>query len=330
MIPRKQAGNQIRTHFTDPLELLDFLDLSPEQVSYSHPAQQQFQFKVPISWAKQIQPGDANDPLLLQILPTQSETEATPGFSKDPLEEAAFLQQPGLLQKYHGRALLLITPVCSIHCRYCFRRHFPYDDKGHFWQQVEKNIDTIRQDSSINEIILSGGDPLSLSDEKLAGLVKQIETIAHISRLRIHTRTPVVAPQRVTQALLNIFKCSQLSIIMVLHCNHAAEFQAEHQQTFRNLILSNVSLFNQSVLLKGINDTVASLVQLSETLMTHAIVPYYLHLLDKVAGSAHFEVSEAQALALYEQLRDRLPGYMLPKLVREIPGKNSKTAVYVP
>ncbi len=318
----------MRSYFTNPLSLLEKLDLKPQGVSFSTQAATQFNFKVPESFVNKIHPNDSNDPLLRQILPIAQELELHDAYQKDPLNEADALSQPGLLQKYHGRALLLVTPTCAINCRYCFRRHYPYDDKGHLWKQIDNNIALIHKNLSIEEVILSGGDPLSLSDNKIAELVEKLEQVSHIKRIRIHTRFPIVDPQRVTKKLINILSQSKLKIIMVLHINHAQEIGSDNQKVIAELSRHNILLFNQSVLLKGVNDKLETLIQLSKTLIENQIVPYYLHMLDKVQGSAHFEVSDEKALALYQQLREKLPGYMLPELVREIAGEKSKLPIF--
>ncbi len=327
MIPRNKTGNQIRTYFTNPLELLEKLHLTAEQMLFSAEAVQDFRFKVPAAYVDKIQAGDPDDPLLRQIFPVHQETLLTPGYKKDPLNEADSLSQPGLLQKYYGRALLLVTPNCAINCRYCFRRHYPYEDKGHFWKQIEQNIEVIKQDLSISEVILSGGDPLSLSDSRLAELITMLETIPHLKRLRIHTRIPVVAPEQISDKFLKILADCRLHIIMVLHVNHAQEIALDSQESILKLHKQHISLLNQSVLLKGVNDNVDTLAALSEILIANNIIPYYLHMLDKIQGSSHFEVKDNDAKIIYQQLRAKLPGYMLPRLVREIPGKKSKTPI---
>jgi EF-P beta-lysylation protein EpmB len=242
--------------------------------------------------------------------------------------DASATLQAGVLQKYAGRALLITTGACAVHCRYCFRRHYPYEDKGHFAKQISNNISLIQEDTSISEVILSGGDPLSLSDARLAELITQLETIPHLQRLRIHSRFPVVEPQRVTPELLKLLRNTRLSVIMVLHINHAQEIAQDTAQAIKKLHDQQIILFNQSVLLKGVNDALHILQELSETLIEHHIIPYYLHMLDRVQGSAHFEISEQAALALHQQLRERLPGYMLPRLVREVAGEKSKSAIF--
>lgn len=348
MIPRKQIENQhdipqkkhgssssknsekkkLKTHLTNPLELLEKLNLTPQVMQYSEKAMQDFHFKVPVAYTDKIQPGNPNDPLLLQVFPVQQELKSVPGYTKDPLAESDSLFQPGLLQKYDGRALLLVTPSCIINCRYCFRRHYPYDDKGHFWGQIKNNIQLIQQDHSINEVILSGGDPLSLSDTRFAELITLLESIPHLKRLRIHTRFPIVEPERISQQFLSILAGTRFNIIMVLHINHAQEIAPDNQKVIAKMHSQQIMLFNQSVLLKGVNDNVDTLKQLSESLIENHIIPYYLHMLDHVQGSAHFEISDKEAIQIHQQLRAVLSGYMLPRLVREVAGENSKRPVY--
>lgn len=327
MIPRKQPGNQTQKYFTDPLKLLEKLNLTPDQMLLSPEAAQQFQFKVPAAFVDKIQPETPDDPLLLQIFPVKKELYKSPDYEKDPLAEADTLTEPGLLQKYQGRALLLVTPGCAVNCRYCFRRHYPYDDKGHFWEQINKNLRILKQDLSVSEVILSGGDPLSVSDNRLSKLLGLLESIPHLKRIRIHTRFPVVEPERITEKLLNALNQTKLPIVMVLHINHSNEIGTDNQLAIAKLYEQGIILFNQSVLLKGVNDSAATLEQLSEKLIDNNIIPYYLHLLDRVQGSTHFEVRDSDAIALYEQLRATLPGYMLPRLVREIPGEKSKLPI---
>lgn len=323
----KKEKNTIRS-FTDPLKLLNYLNLTPEQVGFSADASKLFQFKVPFSYAQNIKPGDPDDPLLRQVLPFKGELQQHPDFNHDPLDENSSLCQPGLLKKFQGRVLLLITPGCAINCRYCFRRHYPYDDKGHSWTQIRKNIALIARDSSIREVILSGGDPLSLSDRKIAQLLMMLESLPQLKRIRFHSRYPVAAPERITPELLELTSHAALKIIMVLHINHPGEIGKTSQQAISSLHESGIPLYNQSVLLKGVNDNLEVLTQLSETLFEHAIQPYYLHLLDKISGSVHFNIDEQRALQLYRQLRAELPGYMVPTLVREIAGEKNKIPLF--
>ena len=279
---------------------------------------------MPFSYVQNIEPGKPNDPLLLQILPVNDELQKDSRFTCDPLEEHNNVCQPGMLKKYSGRVLLLTTPGCAINCRYCFRRHYPYADKGHIWSQISKNLDLIAQDPSISEVILSGGDPLSLGDQKLALLLSKLETIPQLKRIRIHTRYPVAAPDRITPGLLRLIRDSTLKMILVLHINHSRELGTPAQKAVSALGQTGIRLYNQSVLLKGVNDSLEVLTHLSETLFDLGIQPYYLHLLDKISGTVHFDLDEQQALQLYRQLRATLPGYMVPNLVREIPGEKNK------
>lgn len=319
----RQDSQKIRC-FTDPLELLQYLNLTPEQVELSFSANQQFKFKVPFSYVQNIKHGDPDDPLLRQVLPVKGELIQAPDFTHDPLDENNSQCQAGMLKKYHGRVLLLTTPGCAINCRYCFRRHYSYSDKGHVWSRICDNIALIKQDLSIQEVILSGGDPLSLSDTKLAQLLSMLESVPQLKRIRIHTRYPIAAPERVTTDLRKIFMQSSLKIILVLHINHPDEIGKAAQASIFALQQTRTPLYNQSVLLKGVNDNLDVLTKLSETLFEHGIQAYYLHLLDKISGAVHFDLDEKDALHLYRQLRATLPGYMLPTLVREIAGEQNK------
>ena len=268
--------------------------------------------------------GDRHDPLLLQVLPVAAERQVAAGFSADPLAEAAALAAPGLVQKYAGRALVLATGACAINCRYCFRRDFPYAESGATRAGVEAAVDAVAADPTIHEVILSGGDPLLLDDERLGRLVERIEAIPHVRRLRIHSRLPIVLPTRVTESLTAILAATRLATVMVVHANHPAELDAAVAAALARLAAARVILLNQAVLLAGVNDSVAVLATLSERLVEIGVLPYYLHLLDRVQGTAHFEVSEDAAKCLHEALRARLPGYAVPRLAREVPGEPAK------
>ena len=271
--------------------------------------------------------GDPADPLLRQVLPLDAEDQLNPGFGKDPVGDLAALAGPGVLHKYQGRALMITTGACAIHCRYCFRRHFPYAEaqgRGADWTPV---LDYLASDDSIEEVILSGGDPLALSDSRLAALAEGLDRIAHLQRLRIHTRLPIVLPERVDADLLAWLGTTRLKPVMVLHANHAQEFDADVDAALVLLRNAGVCLLNQSVLLRGVNDSVAALRALSERLFVAGVLPYYLHLLDRVQGAAHYEVAEAQARALLLELAAQLPGYLLPRLVREQAGATAKQLV---
>ena len=241
-----------------------------------------------------------------------------------PLAEAAALAAPGLVQKYAGRALVLATGACAINCRYCFRRDFPYAESGATRAGVEAAVDAVAADPTIHEVILSGGDPLLLDDERLGRLVERIEAIPHVRRLRIHSRLPIVLPARVTESLTAILAATRLATVVVVHANHPAELDAAVAAALARLAAARVILLNQAVLLAGVNDSVAVLATLSEQLVEIGVLPYYLHLLDRVQGTAHFEVSEDAAKCLHEALRARLPGYAVPRLAREVPGEPAK------
>jgi EF-P beta-lysylation protein EpmB len=268
--------------------------------------------------------GDRHDPLLLQVLPVVAERQVAAGFSADPLAEAAALAAPGLVQKYAGRALVLATGACAINCRYCFRRDFPYAESGATRAGVEAAVDAVAADPTIHEVILSGGDPLLLDDERLGRLFERIEAIPHVRRLRIHSRLPIVLPTRVTESLTAILAATRLATVVVVHANHPAELDAAVAAALARLAAARVILLNQAVLLAGVNDSVAVLATLSERLVEIGVLPYYLHLLDRVQGTAHFEVSEDAAKCLHEALRGRLPGYAVPRLAREVPGEPAK------
>ncbi|MGH8371805.1 MAG: EF-P beta-lysylation protein EpmB [Gammaproteobacteria bacterium] len=309
----------------DPAELLRMLELDPALASAG--AASQFQLRVPRMFVARMRKRDPADPLLRQVLATGAELADMPGFVTDPVGDLASRRQPGVLHKYRNRVLLIITGACGVHCRYCFRRHFPYQDETARGQDWQPALDYLRGDSSVNEVILSGGDPLSLNDRQLAGLVAELQTIPHIRRLRIHTRQPVVLPSRVDEALLAWLGACTLQKVVVLHVNHAQELDASVADACAKLRETGALLFNQSVLLRGVNDSVESLLALSEALAAIGVMPYYLNLLDRVQGAAHFEVPEDEARALMRALRARLPGYLMPRLVREIPGAAAKQPV---
>jgi len=284
----------------------------------------EFSVRVPQGFVARMRQGDARDPLLLQVLPQLAETQQVPGFSTDAVGDIAARSAQGVLHKYEGRALLIASGSCAINCRYCFRRHFPYGDEMAAAGQWRKALDHVRQDASISELILSGGDPLSLATGKLEELSRGLEAIPHVTRLRIHTRLPVVLPERVDDGLVAWLADLPLQKVVVLHANHANEFDASVDAACARLREAGVTLLNQSVLLRGINDEADTLVALSERLFAAGVLPYYLHQLDRVQGSAHFEVDDTRALALVEAVRHRLPGYLVPKLVREVGGEASK------
>ncbi len=279
-------------------------------------AARNFAVRVPPAVIDRIRKGDGKDPVLRQVLPVDAEERATPGFVADPLGEGILTENGGLIRKYRGRALIVVTGACAVHCRYCFRRHFPFTVDA----DPLRAIDAVAADESIREVILSGGDPLMLGDERLQELLGRIEAIAHVRRIRIHTRMPVVLPERIDGGLLAVVSDLDRPPVVVVHVNHARELGRKARTALTALAEEGVALFNQSVLLAGVNDDVDVLAELSDELFDCRVVPYYLHLLDRVDGAAHFEVPEERAVALIEQLAARLPGYLVPRLVREIEG----------
>ena len=301
--------------------------LTDRLVAIDAAALKQFPLRVPQSYINKMRRGDPKDPLLRQVFPLIDETIDNHNFVTDPVGDQLAITSPGLLQKYNGRALLLTTGACAIHCRYCFRRHFPYNESNPLASQWQQTLSTLHQDTDIDEVILSGGDPLALTDQKLAQMVSELEQIPHLKRLRIHTRLPIVLPERINDALLDWISNTRFKVVMVIHANHSNELTTIEAKALKTLTDSNVQLLNQSVLLKVINDSVTALADLSEKLIEMAVVPYYLHLLDPVAGASHFDVSEEEGIKLIEQLRAKLSGYLVPRLVREQQGKTSKTII---
>jgi len=319
---------QLSEAITEPAQLLEMLDLDTASCEFFSNTPQSFKLKAPLAYIKKMQPGNPADPLLLQVMTQSIELQQVDGFNKDPVGDLQANKTPGLLHKYHGRVLLITTAACAVHCRYCFRRHYPYSDLQAGRDQWHEAIGYIKNDTSIKEVILSGGDPLVLPDEKLDALLSRLEAIPHLSRLRIHSRLPVVIPDRITTALINRLASSRFNIALVLHANHANEITEAEYHCLRKLQLAGVHLLNQAVLLKGINHRLEDQIELSEALYSCGVLPYYLHLLDPVQGAAHFDIPHEEALALIKQLQTRLPGFLIPKLVREIPGEASKTSAY--
>ena len=310
--------DELARSVTDLHELLHLAGVSQEEVN-AGPAGP-FPLRVPRPYIARIKRGDPNDPLLRQVLPSSLEWDSVPGYVEDPLAESAAVADTGVLQKYAGRVLLITTGACAVNCRYCFRRHFPYTE--HRQGKDFPALDAIRQDPSVREVILSGGDPLMLRDAHLARLLHEIAAIDHVGRVRIHTRLPVVIPKRVTNALIDTLHRLPQQVVIVLHFNHANELDDEVDAALA--ALHPFTLLNQSVVLQGINNHADALSALSERLFAAGVLPYYLHLPDAVAGTAHFHVSEADAKALHHELAARLPGYLVPRLVRETPGLPSK------
>ncbi|MFM1902944.1 MAG: hypothetical protein RLZZ440_844 [Planctomycetota bacterium] len=313
--------------FRDPAELCHFLGLSAGVAIEVEQSPAGFPFLVPRGFAARMRRGDPADPLLRQVLPVAAETEPVAGYTADPLAEAGFQSGPALVRKYSGRALLLVTGGCAVNCRYCFRREFPYAERGANRRGIEAAVATIAADPSLSEAILSGGDPLLADDSLLADLIARLDAVPHLRRLRIHTRLPVVLPSRVDDSLLDVLAAGRLARTVVIHANHPAELDEAVAGAVRRLAGLPAILLNQAVLLRGVNDSVDVLAALSERLVEIGVVPYYLHLLDRVRGAAHFEVPEAEALRLHQRLRETLPGYAVPRLVREVPGERSKTPV---
>ncbi|MGE6605962.1 EF-P beta-lysylation protein EpmB [Halomonas sp. NPDC076908] len=333
IIAAKQASAQVSLSWQqqlsqairDPITLCQRLGLSDRWVPGARTGHQLFEVCVPEAYLARIAPNTPDDPLLRQVLPLDKEALTPLGYVLDPLEEAEHRPAKGLIHKYAGRVLLIASPNCAINCRYCFRRHFPYSDNSPSRTQWQEALDYLRADPTIHEAILSGGDPLAANDRQLAWLVKQLESISHLKRLRIHTRLPVVIPDRVDDALLGWLASTRLQKVVVLHINHANEIDQSVVDACVRLKQAGATLLNQSVLLRGVNDEVATLTSLSERLFEAGILPYYLHVLDPVQGAAHFDVLDNEARELVAQLRNHLPGFLMPRLVREIPGKESKT-----
>ena len=311
---------------TDVDQLLRLVDVDPSDIrtAAGEPAAlRDFPLRVPRPYIARMRRGDPNDPLLRQVLPTQRENEPANGYGFDPLDEADAVIDSGILKKYHGRALVIATGSCAVHCRYCFRRHFPYAD--HRQDRGFQSIAALRRDPAIREVILSGGDPLMLTDAHLARLLAEVGSIGHVARIRIHTRVPVVIPQCVTPALTAMLADLPQRVVVVLHFNHPNEIDRDCAASLAGL--QRFTPLNQSVLLRGVNDDAHTLVELSERLFGAGVLPYYLHMPDPVAGTAHFDVSQRRAIALHRQLLARLPGYLVPRLVREVPGGSAKELV---
>lgn len=312
---------------SDPAKLLRLLELDAALLEPARAAGREFVLRVPRAFVARMHKGDPADPLLRQILPIGAELDAAPGFSSDPVGDLASRAAHGVLHKYHGRVLLITTGACAVNCRYCFRRHFPYAAENARADQWRPALQYINNDSSITEVILSGGDPLALSDAALATLAEALQQIPHLRTLRIHSRTPVVLPSRVDGHLLEWLGACRLRKVVVLHTNHANEMDAAVTRAVAALQSAGATVFNQAVLLKGVNDSVEALAALSEALFSAGVIPYYLHLLDRVQGAAHFEVAEGRARELMRGLRTRVPGYLVPRLVREVAGADSKVPV---
>ncbi len=317
---QKELANVV----TDPKKLLTLLDLNVQQYQNHFRARELFPVRVPRPFIARMKKGNINDPLLRQVMPLSDEFQTENGYISDPLGEHDTVAE-GLLHKYQHRVLMIVKAGCAVNCRYCFRRHFPYADNSPNKLRWQSALDYIKTNTDIHEVIFSGGDPLMASDEHLAWLIKQIEGITHVTRLRIHTRLPVVIPQRITPDLVSMLSSTRLKATIVFHINHANEIDHTFSHAIEPLRAARIPLFNQSVLLKGVNDNVDALVSLSEQTFDHGIQPYYLHVLDKVQGAAHFDIGDEKAIALLQEVAKILPGYLVPKLVREIAGEPNKT-----
>lgn len=320
---------QLSDLITDPKELLDTLQLSADQLlSGAILASEKFKLRIPRAFVGKMNIGDPFDPLLLQVLPHHLELEDHEGFVTDPLGEEQANQLPGVLHKYQSRFLLTLTGACAVHCRYCFRRHFPYQEnlpKNEDWIQIKQYL---LDHPDINEVILSGGDPLTLTNKKLALWIERLESLPQLKMLRIHSRVPIVIPDRIDEEFISLLKNSRLHIILVIHSNHASEIDEYTAKQLQRLTENRVTVLNQAVLLKGVNDSVEQLAALSYRLLDARVMPYYLHVLDKVKGAHHFDLPTTSIDQIYTELLARLPGYLVPKLVREIAGEKNKTPLY--
>ena len=310
---------------TDPKELLEFLDLDNASRPLGKAAMHAFPLKAPRPFVDRIEKGNWQDPLLRQIWPDELEELADESRFTDPLQESSVNKHPGLLHKYQGRVLLMAAPHCAIHCRYCFRRHFDYQANTPGRARWQSSLDYIAEDDSIQEVIFSGGDPLAASDSYLAWLLQAVDQIPHVCTIRIHTRLPIVIPQRITDPLREILNSLRSRVVIVTHCNHANELDEAVTTALASFTAGNHQILNQAVLLKGVNSDLSTLISLNQKLFSHGVLPYYLHLPDRVKGTAHFDVSERTGKLLIEGLQERLPGYLVPRLVREDPGASSKT-----
>ncbi|MDD1795839.1 EF-P beta-lysylation protein EpmB [Enterovibrio sp. ZSDZ42] len=320
----KKWLKEIANAVSDPQILLQQLEIEPTPWMTGFSARTLFSQRVPQSFIDRMEKGNPNDPLLRQVLPVIEEFEEAIGFTIDPLDEQDN-DVPGLLHKYKNRVLMIVKGGCAINCRYCFRRHFPYEDNKGGKETWRKTIAYLQDHPEVDEVILSGGDPLMAKDHELQWLIEAIESVPHIKRLRIHSRLPVVIPSRVTLALTHMLQSSRLGVVLVTHINHANEIDDELRASMAKLKIAGVTLLNQSVLLRGVNDSVEALKNLSNSLFDAGILPYYLHVLDKVKGAAHFLVADEEAKMLMSGLIKEVSGYLVPRLTREIGGRDSKT-----
>lgn len=328
MIPRTADWkNALANAVRDPAELLALMELPASLLPAAREAARQFPLRVPRGYLSRIRKGDPDDPLLRQILPLSDELQTVPGFDSDPVGDLGASAAPGVLHKYQGRVLLTATGACAIHCRYCFRRHFPYADENPGRQNWQGAIDYLHDHPEVEELILSGGDPLMLDTPQLELLTQRLRLLPQLQRLRLHTRLPVVLPERIDDTLLEWLARLPWQVVMVIHSNHPAEIDTDVAEALSHLHRYGVTLLNQSVLLRGVNDDAGTLQTLHETLFRHHVLPYYLHLLDRVAGAAHFDIAQLSAEKLVAELRKISPGYLVPRLVREIEGMPHKIPI---
>ncbi len=329
-IHRPHWHEELAHGYRRPRDLVAALGLPDHWADAAADGHREFPVRVPRGFVARMRPGDPGDPLLRQVLPLAAEKEEVSGFTRDPVGDLDAMGTPGVLHKYHGRALLIVTGACAVNCRYCFRRHFPYGEAHAARQQWQPALDYIASDPSLTEVILSGGDPLSVPDHRLAPLAQRLAAIPHVKRLRIHSRLPVVLPERVDDALLGWLAESRLQPVLVLHANHANELDDAVANACLRLRQAGITLLNQAVLLRDVNDTVASQCALSERLFELGVLPYYLHQLDRVSGATHFLVPEGEARVLAGALAEHLPGYLTPTLTREDAGAPAKTQLMTP
>lgn len=315
----------LKENFRSLEDLIEYLEISPEKRARLLQAPR-FPLNLPKRLAAKIDKNNLNDPLFRQFVPLNEENEKVEGFTLDPVQDRSFVKSSRLLQKYKGRALFITTGACAMHCRYCFRQNYDYAGDKEFREEIE----ALRSDPTLHEVILSGGDPLSLSDRRLGALIAKLEEIPHLKILRFHTRFPIGIPERITEEFLALLGRTRLRVVFVIHCNHPRELDDEVLAALQKVQAKGALLLNQSVLLKGINDSVETLSELSLKLIASGILPYYLHDLDPVEGSAHFLVPLERALKIMEELKGEVPGYAVPKFVREIPGESSKTQISAP
>lgn len=319
---------QMARAITNPYELVDLLSLPVSIADAASRVNNNFALKVTHDFLSCIKKGDPHDPLLRQVLPLEQENHLVAGYTDDPVGDLNASISPGLIHKYHSRVLLITTPACAINCRYCFRREYPYQSDSANGKQLATALQQLGQSDRVNEVILSGGDPLSMSDSQLEILVKQLENIEQLEILRIHSRLPVVLPDRINSNLQTLLSGSRFQVVLVIHCNHPNELSDKVSKRLHSLATHGITLLNQSVLLSGVNDNADVLARLSRKLFQASVLPYYLHMLDPVSAAAHFDVETETALELHKQISRLLPGYLVPRLVREIEGGEYKESVY--